>query len=58
MQVVIQDDANGMLVVMESEGGYAPDVMSDLQSRAIDCYRRAMVERHVLSHLDSGADGE
>jgi hypothetical protein len=38
---IVNDDVQ---VIVEAEGGYNPDIMADLVSRAVETYQRAFAE--------------
>lgn len=48
MQIVIDDSLNSLTIVLETEDGYNPDVMDDLQNRAISTYTRALITRDAV----------
>jgi hypothetical protein len=64
VQIVIQDDLNGITCVVGTDDGYNPDVMDDLQSRVIATYMQTLVRREVLEEqrlereLGGDDDGE
>lgn len=58
MRVVIQDEAHGMVVVLHSVGGYAPDVMDDLRNRAVETYRDALINRACIAQHFEDEDCE
>lgn len=65
MQIVIQDEANGILVAVGvDDAGYNPAAMDDLQQRAIGTYMKTLIRREVLEdqrlerELGGGDDGD
>jgi hypothetical protein len=48
MRVIIQDDANELVIIEIASGDYAPDCMHDLNNRAIGTYQDALSFRAGL----------
>jgi len=48
MQIIVNDGLNELMICLEVEDKYAPDVMDDLQNRAIDTYMKALIRRNVV----------
>lgn len=59
MRISIQDTGMDLSVGLSASGGYAPDCMDDLTTRAIATYKEALAGRlEALAALTNDDEGE
>lgn len=58
VRILIEDTSLDLSVTVHASGGYSPDVIHDLQARAVETYRATLSERFaVLNGLAAVTEG-